>query len=61
MQEQLGHKDAATTMIYAYVLSRRDVHVRSSLDQPLSLEPALQLILDEKMFAFYCERSPNSR
>ena len=34
VQEQLGHKDAATTMIYAYVLNRRDVHARSSLDQP---------------------------
>jgi integron integrase len=34
VQELLGHKNVATTMIYTHVLNRPGVHIRSPLDQP---------------------------
>jgi site-specific recombinase XerD len=33
VQELLGHKNVATTMIYTHVLSRPGSHIRSPLDQ----------------------------
>jgi integron integrase len=38
VQELLGHKNVATTMIYTHVLNRPGVHVRSPLDQEASSE-----------------------
>jgi integron integrase len=41
VQELLGHKNVATTMIYTHVLNRPGVHIRSPLDQPLAVENPL--------------------
>jgi site-specific recombinase XerD len=41
VQELLGHKNVATTMIYTHVLNRPGVHIRSPLDQPLGVEKRL--------------------
>lgn len=41
VQELLGHKNVATTMIYTHVLNRPGVHIRSPLDQPLGAEKHL--------------------
>jgi integron integrase len=38
VQELLGHKNVATTMIYTHVLNRPGVHIRSPLDQPPVVE-----------------------
>jgi integron integrase len=38
VQELLGHKNVATTMIYTHVLNRPGVHIRSPLDQPPVIE-----------------------
>ncbi len=38
VQELLGHKNVATTMIYTHVLNRPGVHIRSPLDQPPAVE-----------------------
>jgi len=40
VQELLGHKNVATTMIYTHVLNRPGSHIRSPLDQPLVVENA---------------------
>jgi integron integrase len=36
VQELLGHKNVATTMIYTHVLNRPGFHIRSPLDRPTS-------------------------
>jgi integron integrase len=41
VQELLGHKNVATTMIYTHVLNRPGVHIRSPLDQTLAVENRL--------------------
>jgi integron integrase len=38
VQELLGHKNVATTMIYTHVLNRPGMHIRSPLDQPASAD-----------------------
>lgn len=39
VQELLGHKNVATTMIYTHVLNRPGAHIRSPLDQTPSPDP----------------------
>jgi integrase len=58
VQELLGHKELATTMIYTHVCNRPGLNIRSPVDQ---LEPLSPAVLDEKLFAFKDERSSNSR
>ena len=58
VQELLGHKELATTMIYTHVCNQPGLNIRSPVDQ---LEPLSPAVLDEKLFAFKDERSSNSR
>ena len=58
VQELIGHKEVATTMIYTHVCNRPGLNIRSPLDRARA---SLCAVLDEKLFALQGERSPNSR
>jgi integron integrase len=58
VQELLGHKEVATTVIYTHVCNQPGLNIRSPLDQP---DSTFLPVLDEKLFVLKGELSSNSR